>query len=182
LAGENRQNIADTRRLWDTLSTLERDLLSKGDHLAVGTSATLGGPISGPIVLDPGSLAFDFPEKYGYKLLYHNLEEYIQGLSSPSWHQWINYETSLLNKEALIDLILENTEFTIAQREEYGFYDKSLAEAQLHRLNADIIALNEVNRILKIEDIAERESALTVLKKKYEAFLNPPLWAANLNI
>jgi hypothetical protein len=101
--------------------------------LDVGGTASQGGPILGPIVLDPGSLAFDFPEKYGYKLLYKNLEEYIQGLTGPSWHQWLNYETDLLDKKAIIEIILQSTAFTIDQREQYGLY--SGAEAVRERLN-----------------------------------------------
>jgi hypothetical protein len=147
-------------------------MLTKGNYLGVGSSVPLGGPILGPIMLDPGSLAFDYPDKYGYKLLYHNLEEYINGLSAPCWHQWINYETGLLNKEAITGLILESIGFTITERKEYGFFDNTQASAAYLRLKADIVAVNQVNRIMSL-NVQEREEALKTLKINYDNFINP---------
>jgi len=172
LAGENRENINETWELWDKLSALEHIAQTKGHYWGIGTGVPLGGPITGPVLLDPGSLAFDFPEKYGYKPLYRNLEEYIRGLSGPSWHQWINYETGLLKKEALIELILESTSFAIDQREAYGFQNRSQSEAERLRLEADIIAVNEIECIAKLTHKKEIESKLRALKTSYDSFLN----------
>ncbi len=172
LAGENRENINDTLELWDKLSELEQIAQTKGRYFGIGTGVPLGGPITGPILLDPGSLAFDFPEKYGYKLLYRNLEEYIRALSGPSWHQWINYETDLMKKEPLIELILETTSFAIDQREAYGFQTRTQSAAERLRLKADIIAVNEVERISRLTDKNEVESRLKALKTSYDSFLN----------
>ena len=61
--------------------------------------------LEGSIVLDPGSRAFDEPEACGYSLLYKDLEQYVEGLSQPSWDQWLNYETDLLDKTAILDMI-----------------------------------------------------------------------------
>jgi len=172
LAGETPKKVEETWKLWDTLSSLENIMTTRSDSLGIGQQVSMGGPIMGPIVIDPGSLAFDFPEKYGYKLLYKNLEEYIRGLSMPSWHQWLNYETDLLNKEALIEIILQSVAFTIDQREAYGFYDSSQAFTERLKLRADIIAVNEVNRIMKLEDAAEQESSLRSLRNRIDSFLN----------
>jgi B12-binding domain/radical SAM domain protein len=172
LAGETRENMNETLELWDKLSALEQIEQTKGRFWGIGTGVPLGGPIAGPVLLDPGSPAFDFPEKYGYKLLYRNLEEYIQGLSGPSWHQWINYETGLLKKETLIELILESTAFAIDQREAYGFQNRSQSEAERLKLKADIIAVNEVERIARLMDKKEIESRLKALKASYDSFLN----------
>jgi B12-binding domain/radical SAM domain protein len=84
LAGETRQEMLATWELWEQLSALENSTVARRDAMGVGSGVPLGGPISGPILLDPGSAAFDNPEKYGYKLLYRSLEEYIAGLSGPS--------------------------------------------------------------------------------------------------
>lgn len=175
LAGETRENIEETWKLECILAEMEQKMLKNSGSRDAQIPA--GGPISGPIALDPGSLAFDFPEKYGYRLLYRNLEEYVGGLSGPSWHQWINYETELLDKKALIDLILESAGFTLAMREESGFYSSAQADSEDNRLKADMLAVSEIDRIMNIEDAAERESAVKSLKQRYDTFLNPPIWA-----
>ena len=173
LAGETREKVAETWELWDKMSSLEQISLTKGIEWNLGAGLPLGGPIIGPIALDPGSPAFDFPEKYGYRLLYKNLEKYIQGLSEPSWHQWLNYETDLLNNQDIVGLIIESQAFSIEQREAYEFSSHSQAAAERLKLKADIAAVNEVNRIMKL-DITERESALKSLRKQYDSFIKSP--------
>jgi len=170
LAGETRESVKETWELCEKLASSEQIALTRGREWNLG-GLPFGGPITGPIALDPGSAAFDYPEKYGYRLLYKNLEEYIQGLCQPSWHQWINYETDSLNKAALIGLILENQAVSIELREAYEFASASEGAAERRRLQADIAAVNEVNRIMKRSD-KERDTALRALKKQYDAFLS----------
>ncbi len=62
------------------------------------------GPL---ILLDPGSLAFDYSEEFGYKLVFRRLEDYIKGMSMPSWHQWISYETKSLDRAEIANLTIE---------------------------------------------------------------------------
>ncbi len=69
-------------------------------------------------------------------------------------------------------LIFDSLAFTIDQREEYGFFNHSQAEAERRRLQADIIAANEVNRIIKTQDTGEIQARLKSLRSKYDAFLN----------
>jgi hypothetical protein len=73
------------------------------------------------------------------------------GLSQPSWHQWLNYETENFDSAALADAILQSMAFVVDRREEYGFYSRSQAAAEHARLKADAIALYEANRVLKRE-------------------------------
>jgi B12-binding domain/radical SAM domain protein len=165
LAGENHENINDTWELMDRLSSLEQIMFTRSARLG-GGSVHLGGPISGPVLIDPGSPAFDYPEKYGYKLRFSNLEELIRGFSAPSWHQWINYETGLLNKDAIVQLILESTAVSINQREEYELNGHAQAEMERQKLKTDIAALNEVNRISRLKTPEEQEKALKAFRIK----------------
>jgi B12-binding domain/radical SAM domain protein len=171
LAGDTRETINETWELFDKLSSLEQIELATTKYWGVGSEIPLGGPIVGPIALDPGSPAFDNPAKFGYRLLYKNLEEYIQGLSLPSWHQWINYETDLIRKDDLIGLLLESQAFCIEQREAYGFYDRNQAASERRKLIADIDAVNEVNRIQTLNSKADMESSLKSLRIKYDSSL-----------
>ncbi len=53
--------------------------------------------------LDPGSNAFENPEKFGYKLFSHTLEEHRKALLQPSWKQMLNYETKWMNRDQIVE-------------------------------------------------------------------------------
>jgi hypothetical protein len=82
------------------------------------------------ILLDPGSQAFNFPEKHNYILKFKNLKDYINGMSLPSWHQWISYETDSLNRDTITHLIIDSIEHSINLREKYGLFSRSEAYAK----------------------------------------------------
>ncbi len=169
LAGETRREVEETWELWERLTEMDRQSRVSG-----AVNVPLGGPIVGPIVLDPGSPAFDAPESHGYRLLYRDLEEYIAGLSLPSWHQWLNYETGLLDNRAIVELVFETIRFSIEQRYKSGVFDDSLAIAESARLALDREVVAEVNRIMALGE-EERGGALMDLKKKHDYFLNRPM-------
>jgi len=52
--------------------------------------------------VDPASKAFENPEKYGYRLSYHTLEEHRKVLKSPSWKYMLNYETEWMTKDEIV--------------------------------------------------------------------------------
>jgi B12-binding domain/radical SAM domain protein len=52
--------------------------------------------------LDPGSRAFERPEKFGFKRLATTLEEHIRHFSAPSWEYILNYETDRLDREQIV--------------------------------------------------------------------------------
>ena len=175
LAGENPENIRETWELSARLSEMEQICLTHGTSWGVRSNIPLGGPITGPILLDPGSLAFDYPEKYGYKLIYKNLEEYIAALALPSWHQWLNYETEQLDRESLINLILKSQDYFIEERKEYGFSTPYQADIEHRSLHGDIVALREVEKIMQLKNPQAREAALKALRTKLDAFLKKPI-------
>jgi B12-binding domain/radical SAM domain protein len=171
LAGETEHDVKKTWRMWERLNELDRQAMAQGLFDDIADTVPIGGPILGPIVLDPGSQAFDTPDKYGYKLLYDSLEAYIDGLSQPSWHQWLNYETHLLNKAAIVDLIQQSVEFTIDQKEKYGYYSDS--EAGFHRvlLEMDRAIVQEMDRIMKLDNPRERHFRIVSIRKNLDDFL-----------
>ena len=175
LAGETAENNVETRDLWSRLMEMETRFQSEKRREGNSVELSQGGPILGPIVIDPGSPAFDQPQKFGYKLLYRNLEEYIKGLSLPSWHQWINYETACLGKPALIDLILSMVEFSIDQRLKSGVYDEHQAVSESLRTATDRIVVKDIDKIMTLKKKGERDAALASLKTRYDTFLQTNL-------
>ncbi|TKJ28456.1 MAG: B12-binding domain/radical SAM domain protein [Chloroflexi bacterium B3_Chlor] len=60
--------------------------------------------------LDPGSLAFEEPERYGYRIFYRTLEEHRRALLQPSWQYVLNYETEWMTRE---DIVLSSYEASL---------------------------------------------------------------------
>ena len=156
LAGETEAHMKETWELWKRLDEMDHRAMANGYFGGLGSPVPIGGQILGPIVLDPGSRAFDNPGKYGYKLLYKNLEEYISWLSKPSWHHWLNYETAVAGKHEIVEMIHRSVEFTIDQRERYGIYSNGEAYYEKCMVEADRAVIKKIDQIMEIKDPGER--------------------------
>ncbi len=178
LAGETSDEISETCDLWEQLRKLDQKAVIKGSFGNARDETPIGGPAIGPIFVDPGSIAYDSPEENGYKIRFRNLEEYISGLSNPSWHQWLNYETNTMGTDKIIESIYETLEFSIDQRQAFGIYNEKEANNRRLLSKIDKIAINEVDKIMDIKDLTEREKKLACLKA---AVTSIPIGSYNLD-
>jgi len=60
--------------------------------------------------VDPGSLAFEKPQEYGYKIFYRTLEEHVKAEELPSWKYWLNYQTKQMTKDQIVDVTYKAAE------------------------------------------------------------------------
>ena len=60
--------------------------------------------------LDPGSRAFEAPEKFGYRLFAKTLEEHRELLVQPSWQYILNYETESMTRAELTEATYDAAE------------------------------------------------------------------------
>jgi B12-binding domain/radical SAM domain protein len=102
--------------------------------------------------LDPGSLAFDYPEKYGYRLNFNNFTGYQQGMLNPSWKYWFSYETMTLNRDNLPGLIFDSWEELVKLYKKHGLMEDINSEIELKKIKLNKIIVNELDEILRIED------------------------------
>lgn len=168
LAGETEREMQESWQLWSRLDQMDHEARVTGKFGDIDESVPIGGQILGPIVLDPGSQAFDNPEEHGFKLLYKNFEEYHEGLSQASWHQWLNYETELKDKNQILDMIFQSTEFTIDQREKHGFFGPQEAYYEKCKVEADRVIVKEMDNIMKLKNPKEREFRIVSMRKNLD--------------
>lgn len=168
LAGESEREMTETWKLWAELDALNHEASTRGEFGDIEDAVPIGGQVLGPIVLDPGSHAFDEPESHGYSLLYKDLEQYVEALSQPGWDQWLNYETDLLDKSAIIDMIHRSIEFTIDQRERYGFYSGPEAYYERCRLEADRVIISELAQAMTLPDPDQREAKAVTMRRNLD--------------
>lgn len=82
----------------------------------------------GPFI-DPGSWGYEEPERHGYRLLAHTLEEHRQLLVQPSWDRILNYETQWMSREDLFAVTYDAGEALNRLKLQYGRIPKARGEA-----------------------------------------------------
>lgn len=159
LALENRRSIEETYQLWDKL--LKINVAAKKKNLIDFTSIQISWcPM---VLLDPGSLAFDFPKRYGYHLRFKNFEDYYTAMSIPYWAQWISYETKYFAREDLIKLPLQFSEQEVNLYEKYGPYSHQYAETERSIIQVTRSINEELEHIMKEVDEDKRNKRLEEL-------------------
>ena len=101
------------------------------------------GPL-GPF-LDPGSEAFENPDKHGYRLLFKTFEEHRQALTRPTWKHTLNYETNWLSRQQIMDVTYQAIAKLTQLKVEYGQIPSGSAQAQIERLNAALAIEREID-------------------------------------
>jgi radical SAM superfamily enzyme YgiQ (UPF0313 family) len=164
LGDDTPKTVKETWKVWEQICVMNENGKGKSPiHHAFGPM----------ILLDPGSPAFDYPANYGYRLRFSNLEEYVEGMSLLSWHQWISYETKYLNRESIAKLIIDSIEYSINLREKFGLFNGHEASSRkLRSVTINKMVMDIVDQAMSIEDEEERLEALSSFKKELDEALS----------
>ncbi|MDD5323688.1 MAG: TIGR04190 family B12-binding domain/radical SAM domain protein [Methylococcales bacterium] len=110
--------------------------------------------------IDPGSLGFEHPERYGYRILFRTLEKHRQALVSPSWKYSLNYETEWMTRQQIVDISYEAIIRLTRLKAKYGTIPKELAEAGEKRLQSASEMAHRIDEILSKDNYQEELSRL----------------------
>lgn len=110
--------------------------------------------------LDPASLAFENPERYGYRLRFRTLEEHRRALVKPSWKYTLNYETEWMTRNQIVSSAYEALLRLNHLKEKHGSISKEMAEAEERRINTAIQMLRRIDEIVS----SGREEEFTQIK------------------
>ena len=117
--------------------------------------------------LDPGSMAYDDPERFGYKRLAHTLEEHRQLLLQPSWQHIMNYESTCLTKDEMVASTYEVGLRLNEIKGKLGIIEPAVATRTEQRIQQAKVAMSEIDSIMA-GDPALRDSRLAELKDEVE--------------
>ncbi|MFH1662674.1 MAG: TIGR04190 family B12-binding domain/radical SAM domain protein [Chloroflexota bacterium] len=125
----------------------------------------------GPLApfLDPGSLVFENPQKYGYKVLLHTLEEHRQALLAPSWRYTLNYETKWMDRNQIMDTTYEAILRLTRLKAKYGLISEKMAEIQERRINTALELEKRIGEIWRADNHWEE---LELLKPQVDKINN----------
>ena len=115
--------------------------------------------------LDPGSMVFDNPEKYGYKLRAHTVEEHRQLLLEPSWKHIMNYESDYLSRDEMVDVTYEAGLIFNQSKSDAGVIDAETYQATKERIESAREAMGIVDELYKLPQ-TERDDALLAFGKE----------------
>ncbi len=174
LAEETSETVNTALDLSERLLEIDRRLRTDLKERRFESPVLLKPQFGVMILLDPGSLAFDFPEKFGYRLLLKNFEDYYLAMCKPSWHQWISYETKSFSVESFIKLVAQVLERALTIEEKFSLYespsDVASVSVRHFRIRSEHALVKEVDSALQSKDPEEMKARLNALQ---ELFLLP---------
>lgn len=105
--------------------------------------------------LDPGSLGFEQPERYGYRILFRTLEEHRQALVAPSWKYSLNYETQWMTRQQIVDTAYEALLHLNRLKAKYGTIPLEMADAGEQRVKRAWGMANHIDGVLSRDNYEE---------------------------
>jgi len=120
--------------------------------------------------LDPGSLGFEKPEKYGYRILFRTLKEHRQALLAPSWKYSLNYETEWMTRQQIVDTAYEAILRLNRLKAKYNVISREVAEVGGKRIEAASEMAHRIDDILAKGNHQEELSLLKAEVDKINAF------------
>ena len=115
--------------------------------------------------LDPGSLAFEDPQRYGYRLLFRTLEEYRQALVAPSWKYTLNYETEWMTRHQIVEVTYKAGLRLNRLKAKYGLISNEAAQATESRIGIAVEMLHCIDRIISNGGSLDRDEQLVYLQR-----------------
>ncbi|MHB0988395.1 MAG: TIGR04190 family B12-binding domain/radical SAM domain protein [Bellilinea sp.] len=115
--------------------------------------------------VDPGSRAFEEPEKHGYRLFARTLEEHRRQLLAPSWKYVLNYETIWMNRDQIANATYESGRQLNLMKGEFGVLKAAQVQATDQRITRAVELMGEIDRIVQtVTDPEQRQVHLNELK------------------
>jgi len=87
--------------------------------------------------IDPGSLAFTHPERYGYRLRCHTLADHRRAMRQPEWWDTLNYESTAMTRLEFAQAAIEAEARVTRARADHGLYPRRFARRDLRRLEEE---------------------------------------------
>ncbi|MEH7108662.1 TIGR04190 family B12-binding domain/radical SAM domain protein [Bacillus sp. JJ1764] len=102
--------------------------------------------------LDPGSPAFENPDKYGYKKFCYTLEDFRAAMKQPSWKNMLSYETNKMTREEIVratyDSALRLNEFKFR----HNIITKDVYDEVAHKISKSVEFLHRLDEIEHLPD------------------------------
>jgi len=117
--------------------------------------------------LDPGSRAFEDPDRYGYRLFHRSLEDHRLALLAPSWKYTLNYETEWMSRHEIVSVTYEAAAELDRLKLKYGLLRRRESKKIERRIEWERKMIGEIDAVLSAGGGGEPEK---VLEKRIRQF------------
>ncbi len=118
--------------------------------------------------LDPGSAAFEEPERYGYRKLFTTIEAYRQALLEPSWKYTLNYETDAMTRDQIVQATYDSARQLNAFKFRCGLISASVYQGVDTKIDQAVQYMLAVDAIKKAPQ-EEQPRLLAAIKERIDA-------------
>jgi len=128
-------------------------------------------PFTSPLApfLDPGSLAYEYPERFGYIRHAFTLEDHRRLLLQPTWKHVLSYETRWMDRHRLADVTYEAGARLNRLKRERGLISPEKAAETEARIGQARALMAEIEGLMARLEGAALEQALLALKPRIDA-------------
>jgi B12-binding domain/radical SAM domain protein len=130
IPGQDSESVMDTVRYGG-------DLMREFGHRLM--------PFISPLApfLDPGSIAFENPQKFGYKVRMHTFREHVEALNGSSWVDMLNYDSDSLSRHELATSTYEAGSLLNELKRDQSQIGEGVYRRVRERVNKDIVRITE---------------------------------------
>ncbi len=114
--------------------------------------------------VDPGSRAFEEPEKWGYKLRARTLEDHRKLLDNPSWKHVLSYETVWMSRDEIAETSYDAAIELTNREMESGRLTEEAAKLRNERTENARAMMHTIDEALELKDPEERNARLWSIK------------------
>ena len=118
--------------------------------------------------LDPGSLAYEQSDKYGYRVRDHTLASHARALMSPTWKQVLNYETRWMTRGDIANATYQAGLRLNRLKADYGLIPHEEAETTEERIRLAIRLMAQIDKLVASTPPADLDAKLMVLKPQID--------------
>jgi B12-binding domain/radical SAM domain protein len=128
-------------------------------------------PFTSPLApfLDPGSLAYENADTYGYIRYAQTLEDHRQLLLQPTWKHILSYETRWMNRDTIADVTYESGYRLNRLKHEFGLISNEKASETEERIAAARSLMVEIERLMAKHTGLSLEEVLLAMKPRIDA-------------
>jgi B12-binding domain/radical SAM domain protein len=127
-------------------------------------------PFIGPLApfVDPGSLFYEQPDKHGYRVLCHTLEDHRRALLAPTWKHILNYETRWMSRDDIARVTYEAGRRLNALKARFGLVSPKAAAETEHRIMRAVSLMARIDELIERCTPEELERELLALKSQID--------------
>jgi len=118
--------------------------------------------------LDPGSPAFEDPDRFGYRLHCRTLEEHRQALLAPTWKHILSYETTWMDRDTIVATTYEAGRRLNRLKARHGIVSQEKAAETEERIERALSLMARIDHLLATVTPEQVDRELLALKDQID--------------